>query len=120
MTKNRIQRTLRMSALSTFLALVALFFLAFGSASAQTVSSSTTTLVKIVANQQGGAVFSPTAITVKSGTPVKFVNKLSFRRFFTVNQRLTSIAPNQAETFIITQSQVATICGGGSMTLTVV
>lgn len=127
MSTSRIPQTVRMCVLSTFLALAASFLLAFGSASAHTsasaaqaASSTTIPVVRLVVNQQGGVVFSRATLTVKSGTAVKFVNKTPFHRFFTVNQRLNSISPNVAETFIITQSQVVTICGGGAMTITVV
>ena len=126
MSTSRIPQTVRMCVLSTFLALVASFFLAFGSASAHTsasaaqTASTTTPVVRLVVNQQGGVVFSRATLTVKAGTAVKFVNKTPFRRFFTVNGTFTSISPNVAETFVITQSQVDAICGGGSMTITVV
>ena len=120
MTKNRIQRTLRISALSTFLALVALFFLAFGTASAQTASTSTTTLVRIITNQQGGTVFSPAAITVKSGTPVKIVNKTPFSRILFTNQGIVRLASGATLTIVPTQSQGVGICGGGSLSITVV
>jgi hypothetical protein len=91
-TTNRIQRTARMGVLSTFLALVAFAFLAFGTASAhtlnhpinsaQTVSTSTTTVARMVINSQGGIVFSPSAITVKSGSS-----------FASLQERLIRLSP---------------------------
>jgi hypothetical protein len=94
-TTNRIQRTVRMSVLSTFLALVAFSFLAFGTASAhtlnhriqaaQTTSTTTTVVARIITNTQGRTVFSPSAITIKSGTPVRIVNKTAFMKILFVN-----------------------------------
>jgi plastocyanin len=126
MATNRIQRTVRMCALSTFLALAALTFLAFGTASAQSLNhtvqsanSSSATFVKIVDPNQGRAVFNPAAITVKSGTTVKIVNKTPYERIVFTNQGTYGLAPNGALKIIVTESQYARICGGGSLTITV-
>ena len=130
MTTNRIQRTVRMCVLSTFLALVAFSFLAFGSASAhaltrsthsaQTASTSTTVYVRIVVNQQGRSVFSPSAITVKSGTPVRITNRTLYNKIVFTNQGTFDLAPGAFLTLTPTQSQGARICGGGYLTITVV
>lgn len=131
MTTNRIQRTVRMCVLSTFLALVAFSFLAFGSASAhalsrsthlaQTATTSTATVSRIVTNKLGETVFRPNAITVTSGTPMKIVNKTAFTRFLVVNGRLFPLASGASMTITPTQSQLVRICGGiGTLTITVV
>lgn len=127
MTTNRIQQTARMCVLSTFLALVAFSFLAFGSTSAhalsaaQTASSSTTTVSHIIVNNQGGTVFSPSSITVKSGTPVRIVNKTAFARFLVMNGGLFRLDSGASMTIAPTQSQQVRICGGiGTLTITVV
>ena len=94
MRANHIQRIIHVSVLSMFLALMACSFLAFGSASAhaatQTASSNSSIVARIIDNQQSGFVFSPNAITVTSGTPVRIVNKTPFAVFFheTSNGRL--------------------------------
>lgn len=126
MATNRIQRTVRMCALSTFLALAALSFLAFGTASAQSLNhpaqianSGSATVARIVAPNQGRAVFSPAAITVKSGTTVKIVNKTPYTRIVFTNQGTYDLAPGVSFKIIVTQSQYARICGGGSLTITV-
>src|SRR5579863_8839435 len=126
MATNQIRRTVRMCVVSTFLALAALSFLAFGTASAhslnhqaQTVSSGVITTVKIVDPNQGRAVFHPATITVKSGTTVKIVNKTPYDRIVFTNQGTYDLAPNGALKIIDTQSQYARICGGGSLTITV-
>ena len=131
MTTNRIQRTVRICVLSTFLALVAFSFLVFGSASAhaltrptslaQTASTTTATVSRIIVNTQGQTVFRPNAITVTSGAPVRIVNKTPFTKFLVVNGRLFRLAPGTALRINPTQSEVVTICGGGgSLTITVV
>ena len=127
MRTNHLQRLIRVSLLSTFLALAACSFLAFGSASAhaatQTGSSTSGTIVRIVDNQQGAAVFSPHAITVTSGTPVKIVNRTPFTRFFhvTSNGRLFGLVSGASVTIIPTQSEQAILCSDGkSLTITVV
>ena len=130
MTTNRIQRTVRMGVLSTFLALVAFAFLAIGSASAhtlnhpinsaQTASTSTTTVARMVINSQGGIVFSPSAITVKSGSLVKIVNKTIYSRIVFAD-RVVRIAPGMAYSFVPAQSMTVGICGGaGALSITVV
>ena len=131
MTTNRIQRTVRMCLLSTFLALVAFSFLAFGSASAhtlsrsthvaQTATTSTATVSRIVTNKLGKTVFRPNAITVTAGASVKIVNKTAFTRFLVVNGELFPLSPGTSVTVIPTQSQIARICGAtGTLTITVV
>jgi plastocyanin len=126
-TTNSIQRTVRMGVLSTFLALAAFAFLAFGSASAhtlnsaQTTSGTTATVSRIVTNSQGGAVFSPSAITIKSGTPVRIVNKTAFARFLVINGQLFRLNSGTSMTITPVQSQTVFICGGsGTLTITVV
>jgi plastocyanin len=123
-TTNRIQRTARMCVLSTFFALVAFSFLAFGSASAHALAHPTgnaqkaMTVVKIIDNP--GAVFSPNAITVKSGTTVKIVNKTPFSRILFVSGGIVHLASRASMTMNVTQSQSVGICGGGSLSITVV
>jgi hypothetical protein len=128
-TTNRVQRTVRIFVLSTFLALVAFAFLAFGSASAHTLnhpinsaqaaSSGTSTVSRIVTNSQGGAVFSPSAITIKSGSFLKIVNKTTFSRIVFAD-RVVRLAPGGTYTFVPAQSMTVGICGGGGLTVTVV
>ena len=126
MTTNRIQRTIRMSVLSTFLALVAFSFLAFGTASAhtrsaaQTASSTTATVSRIIVNRQGATVFNPSAITVKSGTPVRIVNKTAFSRILFVGGSIVRLASGASMTIFPSQSMGVGICGGGSLSITVV
>ncbi|HAH00577.1 MAG TPA: hypothetical protein DDW33_09830 [Ktedonobacter sp.] len=131
MTTNCIQRTARMCVLSTFLALMAFSFLAFGSASAhalnrssqvaQTATTSTATVSRIVTNKLGNTVFRPNAITVASGTPVKIVNKTAFDRFLVMNGGLFRLAAGASITITPTQSQQVSICGAaGKLTITVV
>lgn len=123
MTANRIQRTARICVLSTFFALVAFSFLAFGSASAHAIShpagvAQIVTVVKIIDNP--GAVFSPNAITVKSGTTVKIVNKTPYTKLLFTNQGTVRLAAGAFMTMTVTQSQGVRICGGGSLSITVV
>ena len=123
MTTNRTLRTARICVLSTFFALVAFSFLAFGSASAHALNHSVgfahkATVVKIIDNP--GAVFSPSAITVKSGTVVKIVNKTPFGRIVFTDQGTFSLGAGASMKMTVTQSQFARICGGGSLTITVV
>src|SRR5215469_1039484 len=130
-TTNRIQRAVRMCVLSTLLALAALSFLVFGSASAhalthptsvtQTTSTTTATVSRIIINTQGQTVFSPNAITVTSGAPVRIVNKTPFTKFLVVSGRLFALASGTALRINPTQSEVVSICGGGgTLTITVV
>ena len=130
-TTNRIQRTVRMCVLSTFLALVAFSLLVFGSASAhalthatsvtQTTSTTTATVVRLIVNSQGAIVFSPHAITITSGAPVRIVNKTPYTRFLVVNGQLFRLLPGAALRINPTQSEVVSICGGGgTLTITVV
>jgi hypothetical protein len=129
-TTNRIQRIVSMCAISTSLVLAAFSFLVFGSASAfalthaagasQTTSSTTASVARIVVNQQGATVFSPQAITVTSGATVRIVNKTPFTRFVGVNGRLDALLPGASLRINPTQSEVAQICGGGALTITVV
>jgi hypothetical protein len=112
-----------MCVLSTLLALVALSFFVFGSASAhaltQTTGSTTVTVARIVVNQQGATVFSPSAITVKSGATVKIVNKTSFTKILFLIGGIQHLLPGAALRINPTQSEVVGICGGGSLTITV-
>jgi hypothetical protein len=126
---NRIQRTVRMCVLSTFLALAAFSFFTFGSAGAlthptsvaQTTSTTTAVVVHLIVNQQGAIVFSPHAITITSGTPVRIVNKTPYGRFLVVNGQLFHLLPGAALRITPTQSEVVSICGGGgTLTITVV
>ena len=123
MTTNRIQRTVRMCVLSTFFALAAFSFLAFGSASAHALAhpaglAQKATVVKIIDNP--GAVFSPNAITVKSGTVVKIVNKTPYGRLLFTDHGSVYLASGAFMRMTVTQSQGVGLCGGGSLTITVV
>lgn len=131
MTVNRINRTIRVSVLSTFLALAAFLFLAFGSASAhtlthaasaaQTAGSGTTTVVRLIRDHgdTGSFVFSPSTITVKAGSSVKIVNKTTYYRIiFTPN--VVGLASGASVTLTVTQSEAVGICGGGALTINVV
>lgn len=118
-----------MSVLSTFLALVAFSFLAFGTASAHTLNhriqvaqtaSTTTVVVRIITNTQGVAVYSPSAITIKSGTPVKIVNKTAFTKILFVEGSVVRLASRASMTKTPAGSETFGICGGGSLTITVV
>ena len=108
MTTNRVLRTVRITVLSTIVALAAFSFLAFGSASAHTssfahtASSSTTITVHIIDNSQGLAVFSTNSITVKSGTQVTIVNSTTVRQIvFSINPIVFFVlAPGAAGTII--------------------
>jgi plastocyanin len=127
-TTNRIRRTVRLCVLSTLLALAAFSFLAFGSASAhaqtrtaQTASTTTTTFVRIIINKQGQLVFSPSAITVQSGAPVRITNRTTFTRFIVVEGQLHRLSPGTGLTINPIQSEQASICGSGAtLTITVV
>ena len=125
-TTNRIQRTVRMSVLSTLIALVAFSFLAFGSASAHTISQAqigsgiSTSVVRIKDDQFGRAMFHPSAISVISGTPVRIVNKTPSYRFLFIAQGDVVLSPGASTTLIVTQSQYVRICAGGTLTITIV
>ena len=124
MTTNRIQRTARICVLSTFFALVAFSFLAFGSASAHALAHPTgnaqkaMTVAKII--DHPGAVFKPNAITVKSGTVVKIVNKTPYSKIIFTDQGTFGLATGASMKMTVTQSQFVRICGGGSLSITVV
>ena len=126
MTTSRIHQTLRVTVLSAFLALAVCSFFAFGSGSAhamtrQAASTSTTTYVRIVFNRQGATVFSPSAITVKSGAAVRITNRTAFGKFVVAEGGLYHLAPGRGFTIFPTQSQQVTICGGGgALNITVV
>ncbi len=123
---NRIQRTVRMSAWSLFIALMAFSFLAIGSASAhtinystrstQTASTSSTTFVHILSRSS----FSPSAVTVKSGSRVKIVNKSSLNLLIFYSGGSKVLAPGAALMLVPTQSQTVAICAGATLTITVV
>ena len=127
MTTHGIHRTIRMSALSVFLALAAFAFLAFGSVSAHTASVSqtggssttTTTNVRIVSSQTSRASFNPNAITIHLGDHVRLVNKTTFTLLLFIGQRSAALAPGGAMTIIPKQSQVVRICAGGALVITV-
>jgi hypothetical protein len=124
-TTNRIHRTVRMSVLSLFIALMAFSFLAIGTASAhsikpstsssQTASNSTTTVVRIMSR----STISPNAITVKSGARVRIVNKSPGNLLVFYNQGSKVLAPGAALTLFPTVSQSVTICAGATLTITV-
>lgn len=128
MTTNHIRRAARICVLSTFLALAAFSFLAFGSASAHaltrqaTSSSSTTTTVttRIISNSVGRAVFNPSTVTVKAGTVVKIVNKTAFSRILFVGGSIVRLASGASLTITPNQSETIGICGGGALSITVV
>ena len=112
-----------MCVLSTFFALMAFSFLAFGTASAHALShpagvAQKATVVKIIDNP--GAVFSPNAITVKSGTVVKIVNKTPYGRLLFTDHGSVYLASGAFMRMTVTQSQDVGLCGGGSLTITVV
>lgn len=126
MPTNCIQRTMRMSALSLLIALIAFFFLALGSASAhtinhstssaQTASTTTTTFVHILSRH----AFSPSAVTVKSGTRVRIVNKATINLLVFYSGGSTVLAPGGALVLFPTQTQSVTICAGATLIITVV
>lgn len=127
MTANYKHRSVRIWVLSAFLALAVCSFFALGSGSAhamtrQAASTSTTTFVRIVVNKQGtSVVFSPAAITVKSGAAVRITNRTAFGRFVVAEGTLRRLGPGQGFTINPTQSEQVTICGSGAvLTITVV
>lgn len=127
MTTNSIQRLVRMSAVSTFIALMALSFLAFGSVSAHTISQAQAgsagakaTIVRMKNDQFGRAIFAPGTVTVKSGTPVKIVNKSPNTRLLFYSQGIIVLAPGMSLVIVATQSQSVRICAGGTLTITIV
>lgn len=128
MTTNRTRRTVRISIMSTFLALMAFAFLAFGSAgvagahtishsasSAQTGSSSSTTVVNILSRNS----ISPNAITVKSRSHVQIVNKSPGSLLVFYNHGSIVLAPGAFLMLAPTHSQVVRICAGATLTITV-
>ena len=126
MTANYRHQSLRIVVLSAFVVLAMFAFFVFGSGSAhamtrQATSTGTTTFVRIVTNSQGGAVFSPSAITVKSGAAVRITNRTTFTRFVVAEGFLHRIGPGQGFTITPAQSEQVTICGGaGLLNITVV
>jgi plastocyanin len=110
--------------MSTFFALMAFSFLAFGTASAHALASPTgnaqkaMTVAKIIDNP--GAVFSPNAVTVKSGTVVKIVNKTPYSRLIFTEHGSVYLTAGASMKMTVTQSQSVSICGGGSLSITVV
>lgn len=123
MTTNRFQRTARITVLSTFLVLVAFAFLTFGSASAHALSrpaavTQTATVVKIISTPR--AQFSPSAITVKSGSLVKIVNKTAYSLILFTSQGTRGLGPGRVLAMNPTQTQGVRICGGGGLLITVV
>ena len=135
MTNNRVLRTMRMTVLSTLFALAAFSLLAFGSASAQTLSrtqtasTSTTNTVHISDNLNGLAVFSPNSITVKIGASVTIVNSTRVRQvvFGTKPSVFFTLLPGASKTIIpqfpqerLTLSSIGPIGPGAILTITVV
>jgi hypothetical protein len=127
MTTNHVHRTARICLLSAFLALALLSFFAFGSgrAHAQTVSSSTSTPVvsRININRQGFFAFSPSALTVTSGTVVKIVNKTIYGEYLFTNQGEVFLATGASMKIVATQSQSVSfrvVCKIITLTITVV
>lgn len=106
MTTNRVLRTIRITILSTLVALAAFSFFAFGSASAHassfahTASSGTTITVQIIDNSQGQVVFSQSALTVKSGTQVSFVNHTAVTQFVFNTLVFLRVAPGATASII--------------------
>ncbi|HJT56405.1 MAG TPA: hypothetical protein VJ761_07920 [Ktedonobacteraceae bacterium] len=123
MTAKPAQRTARLCVLSVFLVLVAFSFLAFSASSAQALSHASgnahkAKTVKIIDNP--GAVFSPASIKVKSGAIVKIANKTPYGRILFTDQGTFGLASGASMTLTVTQSQFVRICGGGTLTITVV
>ena len=100
MTTNRVIRTVWIAILSTLVALAAFSFLAIGSVSAQTANSSTTITVQIIDNSQGQAVFSPSAIMVKSGTRVSIVNHTAVTQFVFNTLVFLRVAPGASVSIV--------------------
>jgi hypothetical protein len=134
-TNNRVLRTMRMAVLSTLFALAAFSLLAFGSASAQTISraqtasSSTPITVHISDNLRGLAVFSPTQITVKIGASVTIINSTKVRQVVsdTKSSVFFTLLPGASKTIIpqfpqeqLTLSSIGPIGPGAILTITVV
>ena len=139
MTNNRVLRTMRMTVLSTLFALAAFSLLAFGSASAQTLSratnfaqtasTSTTNTVHISDNLNGPAVFSPNSITVKIGASVTIINSTKVRQvvFGTKPSVFFTLLPGASKTITpqfpqerLTLSSIGPIGPGAILTITVV
>jgi plastocyanin len=109
MTNSYVRRTVQMSVLSTLFALVAFFSLTIGGVSAHTISqagnstniaSTRTNTVHIRPDSNGSFAFSTTAITVKVGTSVTFVNNTKARQILFSNNPIVFLvlAPGQAQT----------------------
>jgi len=134
-SNNRVLRTMRMTVLSTLFALAAFSLLAFGSASAQTISraqttsSSTPITVHISDNLKGLAVFSPTQITIKVGASVTIVNSTKVRQvvfstkpsvFFTLLPGASKAITPQFPQEQLALSSIGPIGPGAILTITVV
>jgi hypothetical protein len=134
-TNNRVLRTMRMTVLSMLFALAAFSLLAFGSASAQTISraqtasSSTPIAVHITDNLKGLAVFSPTQITVKIGASVTIINNTKVSQvvsgtkssvFFTLLPGASKAITPQFPQEQLALSSVGPIGPGAILTITVV
>ena len=121
MTANYRYRSLRIGVLSAFVALAMFAFFVFGSGSAHALtrqaagSSTTTTFVRFVTNKQDAVVFTPSAITVKSGAAVRITNRTAFTRFVVAEGLLHPVGPGQFFTINPTQSTQVSICGSGSV-----
>ena len=135
MTNNRVLRTMRMTVLSMLFALAAFSLLAFGSASAQTISraqttsSSTPIAVHISDNLKGLAVFSPTQITVKVGASVTIINSTKVRQvvfgtkpsvFFTLLPGASKAITPQFPQEQLALSSIGPIGPGAILTITAV
>ena len=126
MSTSRPNSMLRRSVLSLFLALMAFSFLAFGTASAHTLNHATgasqagvntsPTVVRILSRQQ----FSPSAVTVKSGTHVRIANKSLSNLLVFYNGGSIVLAPKASFMIVATQTQSVAICAGATLTITVV
>ena len=114
-------QSIRIVVLSAFVALAMFAFFVFGSGNAHAMtrqaagSSSTTTFVRIVTNSQGATVFTPSAITVKSGAAVRITNRTAFTRFVVAEGTLRRVGPGQGFTINPIQSDQVSICGSGSV-----
>ena len=83
MTTRPLHRTIRLTLVSAVLALAVFSFVALGSGSAhamsrQAASTGNTTIVRIVAAQNGTSIFRPSAVTIPSGSGVRIKNTTPF------------------------------------------
>ena len=126
MTTTHVHRTARVCLLSAFLALALFSFFVLGSgrAHAQTVSttSTTTTVVsRIMYTTQKGFHFSPSTLTVASGTTVKIINSTTHNELLYSSSQNTyfSLPAGQSMKVVVTQSQsFFFVCRPGGLTIT--